>query len=196
MKNIIVVLSLLFTLNLSAQEDDNVSIELEERSGWFVSLSGGYAAQDIQYLNNKVSDRIDSYGSLATSFKAGLFLDKNLVVYFSNYTNFFNAPFLQNGVNQNSLYLEALNGIGASYYFKDGPSFYISGSVGGATFMSIGETNAEFGSAYLVSLGYEFENNFNIEVVLRKFAEFQSSDYDYLSIDTQSTQFLVGYKFY
>lgn len=199
MKKIIIMIFILLGLSLNAQEN-NVTIEdnnisVQSRTGLFVSLSGGYASHDLEFLNNNVSERVESYSALATSFKMGLFLDDNIAIYFSNYTTFFSAPFRKDGLSENSLSLDALNGVGASYYFDEYP-FFISGSVGGATFMTVGESNAEFGSVYLLSFGYEFENNFNVEIVITKFGEIPSIDYDFLSTQTQSSQILVGYTFY
>ena len=197
MKKIVIILLILLEFSLSANEDNNISIEhTGKRTGLFLSLGGGMSQEQLDFLNDSKLDRSETYYALATNFKVGIFLDENLGIFYSNYTSFYSAPHINNGVNSDSIYLDALNGVGVIYYLDSLPNFYLSASAGIATFMTIGEKNADFGSTYMLACGYEFENNVNIEIVLRKFADISSNDYSYLSTETQSSQILVGYTFY
>ncbi len=195
MKMLIIILSMILTLALFAN-DSNVSVEDGKRAGFFVGLNAGFAYQNMNFFNDSKSEREDLYSGLSTSFKAGLFLDEHLGIFYSNYATFFSAPYKDGTLYTNETYLNALNGIGVSYFFTEGKSYFISGSIGSGVFKTIGKHNADFGSSYLLSFGYELDNNMDIELVVRKVGQYDSKEYDYLSLDAQSTQILVGYTFY
>lgn len=196
MKMLILILSMFLSFNLFADDENNVSVDSEKRTGFFAELGAGFAYQNMNFLNNSKSERDDLYNGFSTTLKAGIFLDEHLGIFYSNYTTFISAPYKNGSLYTNKTYLDALNAIGISYFFTENKSYFISGSVGGGVFKTIGEHNADFGSAYLLSFGYELDNNINIELVIKKIGKYDSKEYDYLSLDAQSTQILVGYTFY
>jgi len=179
MKKIIINLFILVVLSLDANED-SANKNIETKKGLFLAIGAGLGQEQLNYLIDSKLDRTDSYLSLATSFKVGIFLSDNLGIFYSNYTNFLSAPYMNNNINSNSIYMDAINGGGIIYYLDRFPHFYLSVGGGMNTFMTIGQRNAESGSAYMASVGYEFENHINVELVLMKFANLQSSDYSYL----------------
>ena len=196
MKMLIIILSTLLSLSLFANDDNNVSADAGKRAGFFVELSAGFAYQNMNFLSNSKSEREDLYSGASSSFKAGLFLDEHFAIFYSNYTTFFSAPYKNANSYTDKIYLDTLSGIGVSYFFTENKSYFISGSVGSAIFNTLGKNNLNFGSAYLLSFGYELDNNINIELVVKKASKYNSREYDFLSVDAQSTQILVGYTFY
>ena len=185
MKKVLIVL-LMFNFCTFAQERDSL----------FVSLGGGYGYSELSYINNKTLDRSQSYNALVASMKLGLMLDAHLAIFFLNNTQLFQAPFYKKNRLEDAIYFDSLNGVGATYFFSNDASFFVSASAGVDVFSTFNENNTDLGSAYLFSFGYEFENRYNIELVIRKFSDIASSDNELLSIDAQSTQLIVGYSFY
>ncbi len=196
MKMLIIILSIFLSLNLLGDDDNKLSVDSGKRAGFFVGFSAGFAYQNMNFLNNSKSQRKNLYSGVSTSFKAGLFLDEHFAIFYSNYTTFFSAPYKNGNLYTNKIYLDALNGLGMSYFFTENKSYFISGSIGSGVFKSIDKHNANFGTAYLLSFGYELDNNMNIELVVKRAGKYDNRKYNNLSLDAQSTQILVGYTFY
>ena len=188
MKKIFVtILILLSTFSLYAQD---------KRLGAFYSASLGLGYQNVAFTYNEKDLNDEDYFTSSINLKAGLCLGDGLAIFITRHTTLFSAPFIdEDGTSSDKMYMTGLSGVGASFYFEDSASFFLSGSVGIAELQTLGYANADFGTAFMLGGGYEFKNNINLEFIF-SMSNIPSSDNESLIANIISTQLLLGYTFY
>lgn len=103
--------------------------------------------------------------SFPVDFKIGGGVNDKLLIYYSSRVAWLGVTDpLNNKVTINS----GIHGLGAAYYFKpEGPSWFLSGVIGVATWSGTISSDPEFkGPGFQVGLGWEFQPHFALEATL------------------------------
>jgi hypothetical protein len=175
-----------YTNNNNANSISTASIDSDLRQGWMASVGFGFHATslDDNYIGNTDSD---AESGLATSFKVGY-----------NFTEQFSLQYVRNVswyTPEDDLLATGIMGLGATYYFQpQAETLYISLTAGVGDVGNIDASTSDTGSAVMFTLGYEFSPHWQLEASWLG----TSIDYDYNDVtkETSSVQFLLNYSWY
>ena len=182
-----IILILLISLSVSALNAFDGS-----REGFLVSAGIGASSQEITYNNHSEPN---NYDNVALNLKVGYGFNENFTMYAIRQSNWLDVN-LPNSSSVNAI--NGITGVGGTYFFSRGDSFFISGVVGVSDFSV---DNSSYGSNYgtggLISIGYELGNGFSMEGVLKMSTKIED-DYNgqKIELDSTGTQFFLVYTWY
>lgn len=189
MKKIVLIISILSVMTLNAFDGF--------REGFILGVGAGFSSQDNSYKYQGSQFASDQFSGFATSFKLGYGFNEHFTLYYARYANWYDALAYNGSYVETVKVISGISAIGGTYFFNEKDSFFITGAIGVADFGTLESTYAtDYGTGGLISIGYEWENGFALEGVLRLNTEIEATGYPSLTTDTTSSQFLFSYNWY
>lgn len=146
----------------------------EDRSGFYFGGGLGAHLSNLKAEQNGLSGSETNLG-WSTSFKMGGYVTPTLALYFVREAVWWSDEDLDGDV-----LVTGLSGIGSTYYFNTGDSFYLEAGVGVGDFENIATGEAESGIGAMFGAGYEFSDHFQVGLVaLNSVVEGSDVDGDY-----------------
>ena len=168
----------------------------DKREGLLIGLGLGLGSQGME-LSDGTNSVSEEYSTIATSFKIGYGFSENFTLYYASYVNWYDLEFYSNnGGTFNESMVSGVAGVGATYFFSENDSFYVSGVIGLGTMAAVDYRWYEIGKGGFISLGYEWKNRFSIEAVLQMQTELTSDINSNLKLKTLSQQLILQYSWY